>query len=320
MKRRRVSRRRSERPKGGGGGGSGIRTHGGSRLNRFQGGPVRPLRHPSDEEATCRSTAVEAGDRAQHVGHDERAVLLVVLPQEDERAADRARGAVQRVHEPAAAARLHPGVEPAGREVAVVRARRELAVSPFRRAATPRGRTSWSRRRRDRRPRCSRRGTGDPGPRRCASSIASRRSCSSSDASGCRPREHLDLVELVDAEDAARVLAVRPRLAAEAGREAAYRAGSAPSSKRSPRCNVESGTSLVPTRNSSPPSTSYTWLRSVGKNPASTIVSSRTSTGGITGVNPSATSRLIIHCTSASSTSTASRRSDAKREPLVSAA
>ena len=48
-------------------------------------------------------------------------------------------------------------------------------------------------------------------------------------------------------------------------------------------------------------------MRSVGKKPACSIASSRTSTGGTTGVKPSPTSFVVTHCTSASSSSTASR-------------
>ena len=58
----------------------------------------------------------------------------------------------------------------------------------------------------------------------------------------------------------------------------------------------------------------------MGKNPASSIAVSRTRTGGTTGTKPSATSRPITHWTSVSSTSTASRMSDANREPLISTA
>ena len=88
-----------------------------------------------------------------------------------------------------------------------------------------------------------------------------------------REREHLDLVELVHAEDAAGVLAVGAGLAPEVRREARVAAAAARRRRAiSPRCSAESGTSLVPTRNSSPSSTSYTWLRSVGKKPASSIV------------------------------------------------
>ena len=50
--------------------------------------------------------------------------------------------------------------------------------------------------------------------------MLSSRSCSSRERLGIDEAEHLDLVELVHAEDAARVLAGGARLAAEAGREA----------------------------------------------------------------------------------------------------
>ena len=53
------------------------------------------------------------------------------------------------------------------------------------------------------------------------SSIASSRSCSAADSRRLDEREHLDLVELVDAEDAAGVAAGGAGLAAEAGGEAA---------------------------------------------------------------------------------------------------
>src|SRR3954463_15465844 len=62
----------------------------------------------------------EAGVGGQHVGDGGGAVgLLVVLEQVDERAADRTRGAVQRVDELRALLAADPGPEPSGREVAV---------------------------------------------------------------------------------------------------------------------------------------------------------------------------------------------------------
>ena len=61
---------------------------------------------------------------------------------------------------------------------------------------------------------------GRPRPPMICSSIARMRSSSSHDSSGAHEREHLDLVELVDAEDAARVLAVGAGLAPEARRVA----------------------------------------------------------------------------------------------------
>ena len=64
---------------------------------------------------------------------------------------------------------------------------------------------------------------------------------------GGHEREHLDLVELVHAEDPARVLAGGARLAPEAGREAGVAAGAAsPASRISPACSEASATSDVP--------------------------------------------------------------------------
>ena len=74
------------------------------------------------------------------------------------------------------------------------------------------------------------------------SSIARMRSCSSHDSLGLAVREHLDLVELVHAEDAARVLAVRAGLAPEARGVAARSApGSWSGVSVSPRCSADSG-------------------------------------------------------------------------------
>ena len=61
---------------------------------------------------------------------------------------------------------------------------------------------------------------GKPSSPTSSSSIASRRSCSARDSSGVDQDEHLDLVELVHAEHAARVLAGGAGLAAEVGRVA----------------------------------------------------------------------------------------------------
>ena len=116
-----------------------------------------------------------------------------------------------------AALALHPRAEPARRVVGVVRARRDLAVRGPPTAATPRCRTSSRRPDRDRPPRCSTTRYGSPSPPKISSSIARMRSCSSFDCVGLAEREHLDLVELVHAEDAARVLAVRSGFTPEAG-------------------------------------------------------------------------------------------------------
>ena len=60
--------------------------------------------------------------------------------------------------------------------------------------------------------------------------------------------EHLDLVELVDAEDAARVLAGRAGLAAEAGREARVAERQVVGARISSMCRPASATSDVPVR------------------------------------------------------------------------
>src|SRR5258708_15330001 len=81
----------------------------------------------------ARFDSLEGHVGAEHVGHDEAAVgLLVVLEQENEGAADRARGAVERVHERGAVDALYARPEPPGRVVGVIRARRELAVTALR--------------------------------------------------------------------------------------------------------------------------------------------------------------------------------------------
>ena len=89
---------------------------------------------------------------------------------------------------------------------------------------------------------------GISSPWRISSSIASSRSCSAARLARLDEREHLDLVELVHAEDAARVLARGARLAPEAGREAGVAARHP--SMISPACSDASGTSEVPARNS----------------------------------------------------------------------
>ena len=71
-------------------------------------------------------------------------------------------------------------------------------------------------------------------------------------------------------------------------------------------CNAASGTSLVPTRYRSSSRVTYSWASSVGRNPVPYIASSRTSTGGITGVNPLAIKMSSACRTSANCTSTMS--------------
>ena len=103
---------------------------------------------------------------------------------------------------------LHPGVEPSGRVLAVVRAGGQLAVRGLRTAATPRGRTSSPRPRRGHRSRCRRPGTADRAPPTMR--LLDREDPLVLVGGHVRlgEREHLDLVELVHAEDPRGVLAV----------------------------------------------------------------------------------------------------------------
>ena len=110
-----------------------------------------------------------------------------------------------------------PGAAPGSRSCSSTTSARGSAPG---RAATPRGRTSWPPRRRGRRPRCSRRGRGSRARCRISSSMARSRSCSAAAVLGVDEREHLDLVELVHAEDPPRVAPGGAGLAAEARREA----------------------------------------------------------------------------------------------------
>src|SRR5436190_6763329 len=72
---------------------------------------------------------VERRVRTEHVGDCEATVVrLVVLEEEHERERDGTGGAVQRVHESGLAVAAETGAEPARRVVEVVRARRELAI------------------------------------------------------------------------------------------------------------------------------------------------------------------------------------------------
>src|SRR5258705_9930779 len=76
------------------------------------------------------SNAVEARVRAQGLGNDDRAVcLLVILEQRDQRARDRHRGPVQRVHELVLLAALAPEarLQAARLEVGAVRGAGHLA-------------------------------------------------------------------------------------------------------------------------------------------------------------------------------------------------
>ena len=141
--------------------------------------------------------------RAQRLGQLDAAVLaLAVLEQRDDRPPDRDRGAVERVQRrgarrPARACGC-PGAGPGSRSCSSTRSARGSGPGW---AATPRSRTSWRPSCRGRRRRCSPRG------RACSSSpqdllldredplVLGRRVLGRDEA------EHLDLVELVHAED-----------------------------------------------------------------------------------------------------------------------
>src|SRR5262249_2584619 len=123
----------------------GIRTHG-----TREGPPIfktGPFNHSGTPPAPGRRLALLAGDhrrraeRVQHLRHAYRAVvLLVVLGDRDDRAADRDRRPVQG-WDVAGAAALGgpvPAVEAAGLVVGRVRARRDLAVAAAGVARKPR--------------------------------------------------------------------------------------------------------------------------------------------------------------------------------------
>ena len=180
---------------------------------------------------------------------------------------------------------LHPRTEPARGVVGVVRTRRQLAVAAFRRQPAfdvvllGRGRTEVAR-------------------RDVHDSI---RDAEAADELPLDLQDAFELVPRVARHRSTRTsrpcrTGARGRCRACPCRTCRLRAGSTSSSPRnaagnwsgvriSSRWSAESATSLVPVRNSSPSSTSYTWARSVGKNPASSIVRSRTSVGVITGTN-----------------------------------
>src|SRR5262245_23056256 len=98
-----------------------------SRLRRAGGYNRRP------RSGLSANDAVEPGEWPQHVRNHERVAVLVVLPQEDQRAADGARGAVEGMRQLVALLTAYARPEAARREVAIVRARGELAVAAFRR-------------------------------------------------------------------------------------------------------------------------------------------------------------------------------------------
>ncbi len=159
----------------------------------------------------------------ERLRQDDRAVVaLAVLEQRDDRAADGDGGAVERVQRlglaaARAAASGSPGAGPGSRSCS--RSRSARGTSPGW-GSTPRSRTCAPPSCPGRRSRCRRRGRGAraPGGSPPRSPAAARARPSRLD--GLDEAEHLDLVELVDAEDAARVAAGRTRLAAEARGEA----------------------------------------------------------------------------------------------------
>src|SRR4051812_5062664 len=119
-------------------GGSGIRTHGAHHPGVFKTPPFGRSGIPPGRTLPAALLAgfdaVEAGERAQHFGDDEgAAVVLVVLEEEHQHAADRDCGAVQRVHQTVAVDAAHARVQAARGEVEVVRARVRLAVAALRR-------------------------------------------------------------------------------------------------------------------------------------------------------------------------------------------
>ena len=163
---------------------------------------------------------------------------------------------------------------------------------------------------------------GSPSPPTIASSIARMRSCSSPRRRRAR-RTRTSRPCRTGARGRCRACPCRrcrPR-AGSTSRSRRSGAGSASASRISPRCSAESGTSLVPTRNSSPSSTSYTWLRSVGKKPGlfhRVLAHEHRRHDRREALARRA--RSSPSCTSASSSSTASRMTYANREPLASAA
>src|SRR5215211_2448000 len=161
-------------------------------------------------------------ERPQHCRHADRSVfLLMVLHQGDDRPAHRHGRAVQGVEVPRSFALRGPvaDVKAAGLEVGGVRTRGQLAVAAL--AGKPRLQVVLLRRR------CPKVVHGDVHDAvrdlerlhqllldREQPLVLGRRLLRNDEG------EHLDLVELVDAKDAARVLARGSGLAAEAGREA----------------------------------------------------------------------------------------------------
>ena len=123
---------------------------------------------------------------------------------------------------------------------------------------------------------------------------------------GVAVAEELELVELVHAEDPARVLAARAGLAPEARREAdvvqRQVVGREHLAAVQRRQRHLGGADQV----SSSVASAYTWASASGKNPVPTIASRLTSTGGITGMKPRACSLARPHCTSANSSRTRS--------------
>ena len=151
--------------------------------------------------------------RTQRLGHDDRAVgLLVVLEDRDDPSRGRER-AVQRGRDLVAALTLDPGVEPPGLEGRAVGGRRELAVATLGRH--PRLTVELARRRPAE---VTRRGVDDAvGHLDRGEHLlleGEQALVLGHGILGTAVDEHLDLVELVHADDAAGVLAVGAGLAA----------------------------------------------------------------------------------------------------------
>ena len=154
-------------------------------------------------------------------GHRDRSVrVLVVLHHRDQRAADGDAGAVERVHELGLAGlRIAPARLHAARlEIGAVRARRDLAVASAATAARLRGRRSSRPRSPCRRCRAARGGTAGSSFSSTTSAQRVMRSCSSKLSARLGDADQLDLLELVLADHAARVLAVAAGFGAEARR------------------------------------------------------------------------------------------------------
>src|SRR5579862_312692 len=182
-----------------------------------------PIENPSDGDAAATSTSADDGrcaEPVEHAGSDDRPVLLLaVLDQRDQRAARRDRRAVQGVDGSRPVGRAVADVAAAGLVVGRVRARRQLAIAalpgqPDLDVVLARGRRSQVAR-------------GDVDHAVVEAQLVCDLLLDREQPFvlvpglvGMDVGEHLELVELVDAEDPARVLAGGARLAPEAAREA----------------------------------------------------------------------------------------------------